>query len=194
MSTLAPGIAGYVLTTNGTGANPSWTQAASVGINYWDLVEGALYPKNSTVDLLIGGTASDSADFAFVNLDSGTPTASFAGQITLNKNTTNYINSLNDQSLSFRTSIGGDTGLADRLYIASTGNIGIGTTNPTELLDVAGNATLSGTLGLGPLNTTQAGTCCLLYTSDAADDLLCVDLGGRRRLKKKNTTEIPLKP
>ena len=26
---------------------------------------------------------------------------------------------------------------------------------------------------------------CLLYTSDAADDLLCVDLGGRRRLKKK---------
>ena len=28
---------------------------------------------------------------------------------------------------------------------------------------------------------------CLLYTSDAADDLLCVDLGGRRILKKKNT-------
>ena len=27
---------------------------------------------------------------------------------------------------------------------------------------------------------------CLLYTSDAADDLLCVDLGGRRNNKKKN--------
>ena len=26
---------------------------------------------------------------------------------------------------------------------------------------------------------------CLLYTSDAADDLLCVDLGGSRILKKK---------
>ena len=26
---------------------------------------------------------------------------------------------------------------------------------------------------------------CLLYTSDAADDLLCVDLGGRRLIKKK---------
>ena len=26
---------------------------------------------------------------------------------------------------------------------------------------------------------------CLLYTSDAADDLLCVDLGGRRHIKKK---------
>ena len=28
-------------------------------------------------------------------------------------------------------------------------------------------------------------TACLLYTSDAADDLLCVDLGGRRLIKKK---------
>src|SRR5450756_955600 len=28
-------------------------------------------------------------------------------------------------------------------------------------------------------------TSCLLYTSDAADDLLCVDLGGRRIIKKK---------
>ena len=32
---------------------------------------------------------------------------------------------------------------------------------------------------------------CLLYTSDAADDLLCVDLGGRSIIKKKknNTTK-----
>src|SRR5659263_779494 len=30
-----------------------------------------------------------------------------------------------------------------------------------------------------------AGSACLLYTSDAADDLLCVDLGGRRIIKKK---------
>ena len=30
---------------------------------------------------------------------------------------------------------------------------------------------------------------CLLYTSDAADDLLCVDLGGRRLIKKKTITQ-----
>ena len=30
---------------------------------------------------------------------------------------------------------------------------------------------------------------CLLYTSDAADDLLCVDLGGRRLTQKKNKTQ-----
>ena len=29
---------------------------------------------------------------------------------------------------------------------------------------------------------------CLLYTSDAADDPLCVDLGGGRTIKKKNCT------
>ena len=28
---------------------------------------------------------------------------------------------------------------------------------------------------------------CLLYTSDAADDLLCVDIGGRRSIKKNLT-------
>ena len=30
---------------------------------------------------------------------------------------------------------------------------------------------------------------CLLYTSDAADDLLCVDLGGRRIIQKKKKTK-----
>ena len=29
---------------------------------------------------------------------------------------------------------------------------------------------------------------CLLYTSDAADDMQCVDLGGRRIIKKKKIT------
>ena len=30
---------------------------------------------------------------------------------------------------------------------------------------------------------------CLLYTSDAADDMQCVDLGGRRIIKKTMATE-----
>ena len=34
-------------------------------------------------------------------------------------------------------------------------------------------------------STTISIESCLLYTSDAADDLLCVDLGGRRIIKKK---------
>ena len=34
---------------------------------------------------------------------------------------------------------------------------------------------------------------CLLYTSDAADDLLCVALGGRRIIKTKNHTQIGIR-
>ena len=33
---------------------------------------------------------------------------------------------------------------------------------------------------------------CLLYTSDAADERSSVDLGGRRIIKKKNTTQVSL--
>eukprot|EP00657_Telonema_sp_P-1_P007565 TRINITY_DN2755_c0_g1_i1.p1 TRINITY_DN2755_c0_g1~~TRINITY_DN2755_c0_g1_i1.p1 ORF type:complete len:110 (+),score=26.40 TRINITY_DN2755_c0_g1_i1:247-576(+) len=49
--------------------------------------------------------------------------------------------------------------------------------------------TFSGTMS-GPLSDNVRGRLtllknCLLYTSDAADDLLCVDLGGRRIIKKK---------
>jgi len=36
---------------------------------------------------------------------------------------------------------------------------------------------------------TEEEMACLLYTSDAADDLLCVDLGGRRIIKKKKKKE-----
>src|SRR5450756_2708323 len=45
----------------------------------------------------------------------------------------------------------------------------------------------SNALGQEPLVDTGQGNrhICLLYTSDAADDLLCVDLGGRRIIKKK---------
>ena len=45
-----------------------------------------------------------------------------------------------------------------------------------------------GTYVSGDIAVELDGRCmtCLLYTSDAADDLLCVDLGGRRIIKKKN--------
>ena len=36
------------------------------------------------------------------------------------------------------------------------------------------------------LNGLEPSTSCLLYTSDAADEGLGVDLGGRRIIKKKN--------
>src|SRR5450756_1104381 len=55
---------------------------------------------------------------------------------------------------------------------------------------VAGNHDLGslGKISLFDFNVHARVACewtCLLYTSDAADDLLCVDLGGRRIIKKK---------
>ena len=38
-------------------------------------------------------------------------------------------------------------------------------------------------LAVTALDIGQGDSICLLYTSDAADDLLCVDLGGRRIIK-----------
>ena len=40
------------------------------------------------------------------------------------------------------------------------------------------------------IKTNGIANTCLLYTSDAADDLLCVDLGGRRIIKKKKHKTI----
>src|SRR5665213_3900259 len=48
------------------------------------------------------------------------------------------------------------------------------TSNVTSMPEVAGDAALL----VDPFSVDSIS--CLLYTSDAADDLLCVDLGGRR--------------
>ena len=45
------------------------------------------------------------------------------------------------------------------------------------------------TIGGGGFNTTSGANSCLLYTSDAADDLLCVDLGCRRIITNKKQTQ-----
>src|SRR5450756_2874951 len=46
-------------------------------------------------------------------------------------------------------------------------------------------AALAFGIGTSEVEHVMATQTCLLYTSDAADDLLCVDLGGRRIIKKK---------
>jgi hypothetical protein len=81
MAALAVGSANQCLTTGGAGANPSWQTCAvgaSAGVNYWTQngATGVLNPANNTVDFLIGGTASNSAKFAVLNVAGGTPTAS----------------------------------------------------------------------------------------------------------------------
>src|SRR5450756_3167291 len=61
-----------------------------------------------------------------------------------------------------------------------------------ETLDLKGAVLIGFSAGggevaryIGRHGTKRVAKACLLYTSDAADDLLCVDLGGRRIIKKK---------
>lgn len=122
--------AGYILQTNGSGTL-SWANPLTALGAYWQLSNGALSPINATADLLIGGTASTSADFAFINVNSGTPTASISGNITLNS--AGVIQSTLNQTLT----LGGDT-TGNIILAAGNGasRLGIGTTTPdyfTEL-------------------------------------------------------------
>src|SRR5450756_2841633 len=52
-----------------------------------------------------------------------------------------------------------------------------------EYVDTVFRTVLSVHVGLVGMGLYTWATDCLLYTSDAADDLLCVDLGGRRIIK-----------
>lgn len=61
------------------------SSAGGGGGSNWTLANGALRPNNNTADLLIGGTSTGSAKFAFMNLNGNglTPLASFSGNLLL---------------------------------------------------------------------------------------------------------------
>src|SRR5690606_2903371 len=65
-------LSGYVLSSNGSG-QLSWIDITSATTQYWDQANGTLFPTNSTTDFFIGGSASDSAKFAVININSGIP-------------------------------------------------------------------------------------------------------------------------
>jgi len=94
------------------------------GSSNWRITNGALSPINDTLDVLIGNSASASAKFAFLNVNSGTPTASVSGNLTLDA--AGVIATTKKQTLTI-----GD---------ANTGNIAIG---PNSNSTTIGNSTTS---------------------------------------------------
>lgn len=151
----------YVLQTNGSGTL-SWVDPAGAAASaiFWNQSDGALYPKNSTVDLLVGGQSTASAKFAFINNNSGTPTASISGNLAIAVPTgadpaTTY-NILNGGSFNLTTSAGGNTGSTSRLFLTNSGNVGVGSTSPRGNLDLGGDnaelhigTSVKGYIGLG---------------------------------------------
>ena len=87
------------------------------GSSNWVLSEnyGTIYPINSTLDLFVGGVATDDARFAFFNVSSGTPTASISAITgnSLSLNADGILRTSNAQSLTLG---GGDSG---EVYIQS---------------------------------------------------------------------------
>ncbi len=136
-----------LLSGGGAGYTPSWSTCPSGGggggSSNWtlDSANGVLFPINNTLDILLGGTATSSAKFGFLNINSGTPTASISGNLSLAVPTgatpANQLNLLNGGNFTIRISPGGDAGLADALQITkggsilATGNTTFGTT-PTS--------------------------------------------------------------
>ncbi len=61
-----------------------WTQISTGGASAWtfDTTNGVIYPISSTADVLIGGTSTASAKFAFKNILTGTPTIDVSAQAT----------------------------------------------------------------------------------------------------------------
>ncbi|MDO8733244.1 MAG: hypothetical protein Q7L55_11865, partial [Actinomycetota bacterium] len=114
--------------------------APSSGVSgYFQRNSGSLSPTNITDDLLLGATSTSSAKFGFINMAGGNPTATISGNLSLVVPTTagaNTFNLLNNSTLNFQRSPGGDAGLATALFIQNNGNVGIGTTSPSALLSV----------------------------------------------------------
>ncbi len=142
------GSGGECLVSGGSSSAPTWSSCAAGGASQWTLGSGAVYVGNTTADVLIGATSTASAKFGFINVTSGTPTATIAGNLTLNS--AGVIQSTRNQALV----VGGDsTGNIALQPLNGAGRVGIGTTNPLATLHVSGSGE---TLRLGDgANTTS---------------------------------------
>ena len=133
--------------------------------NWWDSTNGALYPVNSTLDLLIGGQATTSAKFAVLNVDSGTPTATISANSGNNATTltgTGVLGTTNAQTLTLGNSTTGNIAVSANSGVNNAFNITDGT-NAYLTLDT--RTTNSGTSAL----TLAAGTAPTIASAASVD-------------------------
>ncbi len=134
---LAPAYATCTLKTDASGLFTCGTDNTGGSGNspFAEITGGVIVPNNSTVDFLVGGQSSTSAEFAVLNVAGtrGLQTASLSGSLTLDS-TTASIQTTKNQLLTIGGNTTGDIQFkpgnsSSSLYLQSTGNVGIGTTN-----------------------------------------------------------------
>ena len=76
--TLSDYLTCTALETNGSGVLACGTDDTGSGGSNWRITSGGLSPVNDTLDLLIGNSATASAKFGVLNINSGTPTATIS--------------------------------------------------------------------------------------------------------------------
>ncbi len=119
--------------------NSNGDNCPATGVNYWALGLGTIYPGNTTMDLLIGNSATASAKFAFINVLKNTPTASISGSTA---GVATFIDGNGNISSTLRNSITiGNSSTYNTtgnvlLNPNGFGNIGIGTSSPFSKLSV----------------------------------------------------------
>ncbi|MDO8270041.1 MAG: MerR family transcriptional regulator, partial [Candidatus Levybacteria bacterium] len=89
----------------------------SIGQNYWQLNTNLLAPSNSTYDFAVGGTSTNSAKFAVINISGGTPTATISagtGNIAAYLTGSGNLGTTNSQTLTIGGSTTGDIVLSGR--------------------------------------------------------------------------------
>ncbi|MBQ6449812.1 hypothetical protein IJJ08_02825 [bacterium] len=126
----------------------------------WKQVAGALFPATTTNDVILGGESTASAKIGFFNLaGTGTPTLFVRGNLFMDsQNKQNNLDLAERASFNIRT-LNAEGNPTTRFTILPNGNIGIGTTTPTEALEVQGNIKANGSLQLTPIDAATAGEC-----------------------------------
>ena len=111
------------------------------GGSKWDINAGAISTGNQTLDLLIGGTASSSANFRVTGNSPFAGTLS-AASVSANTSFAGFVVDNRGVGDLFTASKSGNT----KFVIVNSGSVGIGTAMPGALLDVTG----SGVDGVSP--------------------------------------------
>ena len=182
MNTLSPTTAGYVLSTNGAAADPSWIPMSAAG--NWTLgALGVLYPNSSSADVLIGGTATSSAKFAFKNVLTGVPTASISG-------TTSNVATFVDGNGNISTTNRANLLLGNSSTYNSTGSI-LMNSNGVGLVGIGTNSPLSTLMVVGT-STNATGKAALIIDQYQSEDILTASASGSTKMTLANDGTLNL--